>query len=52
MSLNGNLYIFSVDYNSINKSDILNTKDINVKTFDMITNKNEANVMTKHVSCD
>ena len=28
------------------------TKDINVKTFNMITNKNEAKTMVKHVSCD
>ena len=28
------------------------TKDINVKAFNMITNKNEAKAMTKHVSCD
>ena len=25
-------------------------KDINVKTFNMITNKNEAKAMTKHIS--
>ena len=28
------------------------TKDINVKVFNMITNKNEAKTMTKHNSCD
>ena len=28
------------------------TKDINVKTINMITNKNEAKTMTKHISCD
>ena len=28
------------------------TKDINVKTFNMITNKNEAKAMAKHTSCD
>ena len=28
------------------------TKDINVKIFKMITNKNEAKTMTKHISCD
>ena len=28
------------------------TKDINVKTFNMMTNKNEAKVMTEHISCD
>ena len=28
------------------------TKDINVKAFNMITNKNEAKTMTKHISCD
>ena len=28
------------------------TKDINVKAFNMITNKNEAKPMTKHISCD
>ena len=28
------------------------TKDINVKVFNMITNKNEAKEMTKHISCD
>ena len=27
-------------------------KYINVKVFNMITNKDEANAMTKHVSCD
>ena len=27
------------------------TKDINVKVFNMITNKNEAKRMTKHISC-
>ena len=27
-------------------------KDINVKTFDMITNKNDAKAITEHVSCD
>ena len=26
-------------------------KDINVKVFDMITNKNEAKTMTQHISC-
>ena len=28
------------------------TKGINVKAFKMITNKNEAKAMTKHISCD
>ena len=28
------------------------TKDINVKVFNMITNKNEAKTMTKHISCN
>ena len=28
------------------------TKDINMKAFHMITNKNEAKTMTKHFSCD
>ena len=28
------------------------TKDINVKAFNMITNKNEAKAMKKHISCD
>ena len=28
------------------------TKDINVKTFIMITNKNEARAMPKHILCD
>ena len=28
------------------------TKDINVKTFNMITNKDEAKTMTEHISCD
>ena len=28
------------------------TKDINVKAFKMITNKNEAKAMTEHISCD
>ena len=27
-------------------------KDINVEVFNMITNKNEAKKMTKHISCD
>ena len=27
-------------------------KNINVKAFNMITNKNEANAMTEHISCD
>ena len=28
------------------------TKDINVKVFNIITNKNEAEAMTKDISCD
>ena len=28
------------------------TKDTNVKVFNMITNKNEAKAMTEHISCD
>ena len=28
------------------------TKDINIKVFHMITNKEEAKTMTKHISCD
>ena len=28
------------------------TKDINVKGFNMKTNKNESKTMTKHISCD
>ena len=28
------------------------TKDINVKAFNMIKNKNEAKAMTKHILCD
>ena len=28
------------------------TKEINVKVFNMITNKDEAKVMTEHISCD
>ena len=28
------------------------TKEINVKVFDMITNKNKAKIMQKHISCD
>ena len=28
------------------------TKDKNVKSFNMITNKNEAKTMAKHISCD
>ena len=28
------------------------TKYINVKAFNMVTNKNEAKAMTKHISCD
>ena len=28
------------------------TKDVNVKVFNMITNKREAKTLTKHISCD
>ena len=28
------------------------TKDINVKVFNMITNKNEAKTITKYILCD
>ena len=28
------------------------TKDINVKAFNLITNKNEAKTMAEHISCD
>ena len=28
------------------------SKDINIKVFNMITNKNEAKTMTKHILCD
>ena len=28
------------------------TKDINVKAFNMIANKNEAKTTTEHISCD
>ena len=28
------------------------TKDTNVKTFNMIINKNEAKAVAKHISCD
>ena len=28
------------------------TKDINVKAFNVITNKDEAKAMTEHISCD
>ena len=28
------------------------TKDVNVKAFNMITNKNEAKAMKEHISCD
>ena len=27
-------------------------KDVNVKTFNMTTNKHEAKTMTKHIACD
>ena len=27
-------------------------KDINIKVFNIVTNKNEAKTMTKHISCD
>ena len=27
-------------------------KDIDIKVFNMITNKNDAKAMTKHISCD
>ena len=29
-----------------------NKRHINVKAFNMITNKNKARAMTKHISCD
>ena len=28
------------------------TKNVNVEVFNMITNKNEAKAMAKHISCD
>ena len=28
------------------------TKDINIKAFNVITNKDEAKAMTEHISCD
>ena len=28
------------------------TKNVNVEVFNMITNKNEAKTMAKHISCD
>ena len=28
------------------------TKDINIKAFNIITNKNDAKAMTEHISCD
>ena len=28
------------------------TKDLDVKVFNMITNRNEAKTMVKHISCD
>ena len=28
------------------------TKDVNVKVFNMITNKREAKTLRKHISCD
>ena len=27
-------------------------QDINIKVFNIVTNKNEAKTMTKHISCD
>ena len=91
VSLNGIVYDFSVDYNSIDIPCMVRptfidmnpvelkyylfmislskcsgscnalsckacvpkeTKPVYVKAFDMITNKNEAKVMTKHIFCD
>ena len=31
---------------------LLSQKDLNIKAFNMIINKNEAKAMTKHISCD
>ena len=62
VSLNGIVYDFSVDYNSIDKSEISNihkyliiknkNKYVIVKVFKMITNRNEAKTMSKHILCD
>ena len=54
-------YLFRIDLDKCSgNSNVLSpkicvskeTEDINVKTFNMITNKNEAKAMTKHTSCD
>ena len=42
----------SVDYLSTEVCVLSKTKDINVKVFNMITNKNEAKTKGKHISCD
>ena len=52
--------LFSICSESCNSVDDLptkicvpsKTKDINVKVINMITNKNKAKAMVKHVSCD
>ena len=54
-------YLFLISLNKCNESyNVLSpktcvskkTKDINVKVFNLITNKKEAKTMTNHISCD
>ena len=52
-----NLDKCSVSYNSVDESSTKmcvpsKTKDVNVKVFNMITNRNEAKTMVKYISCD
>ena len=46
-------YPFMISLNKCTESCVpKETKDLNVKAFNKITNKNEAKAMTKHISCD
>ena len=42
----------SVDDLSTKICILIKTKDVNVKVFNMITNRKEAKIMVKHISCD
>ena len=56
-----NYYSFIISFDKCNERCIVlslkicvpkETKNINVKVFNMITNKNEAKTIAKHISCD
>ena len=52
-----NLDKYSVSYNSDDDSSTKicvpsKTKDVDVKVFNMTTNRNKAKIMVKHISCD